>query len=231
MERNRTLVIFASPFLERKSIRDMATAGISDSSARCLKVPRVSRLLPAIVGLTLGLVSAPWTPAGSWTQCGVDTVAWLLFIAGGTLRWWSAIYRNSDETSGLLNAGPYSVCRFPQELGLLAIGCSLAFFMGSMSMATGLGISAFLFLWSASTTDAPERRSASGLEAASELERTRGFWPRPKLFRSPDTVFVDLPELAAELRWTALWLWVPVVGKLLAQFRVESWWPHLLHLP
>jgi hypothetical protein len=85
----------------------------------------------------------------------------------------------------------------------------------------------------------------SAAAAAEELELVRLFGveyqrycrdvPRFRLrirhFESPETLSVCRADLLAELRHTALWMWLPAIGKMLAQFRAESWWPHLLKLP
>ena len=47
----------------------------------------------------------------------------------------------------------------------------------------------------------------------------------------PGPEFVDAGVLFSELRLTVLWMWLPLVGKVLSQFRGEIWWPHWIGLP
>ena len=56
-------------------------------------------------------------------------------------------------------------------------------------------------------------------------------WPRLRLFQTPENIVLDIGTLAPELRRMAVWMWLPVIGKVAAQCRAELWWPHLFGMP
>jgi protein-S-isoprenylcysteine O-methyltransferase Ste14 len=208
----------------------MATAGLSDDARKWPSALLALCLVPAVAGLALGMVSQPWTDDGSWVQWGTDSSAWLLFVAGGVLRWWSAIYRGAQQPQELLAIGPYSFYRYPQHVGALAIACSLAFFMQSGTMAVGFSLAALLYFSASAATERRRLTRDFGPQYAEYRQRVSAFWLRPGLFHTPDAVLTDIRALTAELRCTAFWMWVPALGKMVAQFRAEQWWPHLLRL-
>ncbi len=186
---------------------------------------------PGVAGLALALLSPPLVAAGSWRQFEVDSVAWLSFVLGSALRWWGTFYLASSPRGMLVASGPYSMCRHPIQLGNLFLGASLALFVGSATFGVGAAFTAVAYVAVVVAAEEHRLMSRFGIEYAAYRRRVPAFWMRPGLYHSPETVFVDGVALAGELRRTALWMWLPVLGKTFAQLRAEAWLPHLLRLP
>jgi hypothetical protein len=77
-----------------------------------------------------------------------------------------------------------------------------------------------------------ERRRMAGFGDAYTRYRRAvpRLWPRPAGFQSPGNLFVAASRLRPELWRTLFWVWLPVVAKVLAQLRAETWWPKILGL-
>jgi protein-S-isoprenylcysteine O-methyltransferase Ste14 len=208
----------------------MATAGISDNVGWWSRIQPWVCLLPSALALGLTLVSTPRIPVGSWLQFYIDTLGWLSFVLGTALRWWSALYLASSPRTTLITSGPFSICRNPVQIGNLLLGFSLVLFVASATFALGFAIGAAACLSMAVRTEERRLMRSHGNVYRQYCQRVGRFLMRPSLFQSPEYLFVDAGELARELRLTAVWMWLPVVGKTLAQMRADTWWPHLLHL-
>lgn len=188
-------------------------------------------LAPAVVGLGLALVSPPTLECGSWLQFDFDSLAWLSFIAGAGFRWWGAIYLAGSARGALVTAGPFSICRHPIQVGNLLLGLSLVLFVGSATFAFGFALAAIMYLTLALRADERQLDQQYGRGFREYRRRVPSLIIRPERFQSPETIFVSAKELVQELRYAKLWMWLPVIGKTLAQLRAEAWWPHLSRLP
>jgi protein-S-isoprenylcysteine O-methyltransferase Ste14 len=184
-----------------------------------------------VVCLALTLLSSPLVSVGTWNEFDVDMFGWLIFVLGAAVRWWSAFYRNESQQSRLATFGPYSMCRHPTLLGNWLFCVSLACFLSSLTSLLGFGVAAIGYF--AITIPAEERklREQFGEQYDQYCQRVPRFWPRIRLFQTPENIDIDIGTLAHELRRTALWMWLPVLGKVAAQCRAESWWPHIFGLP
>lgn len=117
------------------------------------------------------------------------------------------------------------------QIGNLLLGLSLVLFVGSWTFALGSAVAAIAYLAVVVRDEQRLLTHRFGLEYRAYCRRVPAFWIRPGLFQSPETMFIDGVALWREVRRTALWMWLPVIGKTFAQIRAESWLPHLLGLP
>ena len=181
--------------------------------------------------LALALLSSPLVSVGSWNEFDVDMLGWLLFVGGAAMRWWSALYRTVELPPQLATTGPYSICRHPTQLGNLLFCVSLACFLSSLTCLLGFGIAAIGYF--SLTIPAEERRlrNVFGEQYDHYCQSVPRLWPRLRSFQTPPEFLLDVGTLLPELRRTALWIWLPVLGKAAAQCRAEMWWPHLFGLP
>jgi protein-S-isoprenylcysteine O-methyltransferase Ste14 len=208
----------------------MATAGTADSFGWWSRAQPWVRFAPAVVTLGMALVSWSNIAVESWMRVHVDTAAWLVFVAAAGIRWWATLHLASEPRC-LSTTGPYSVCRNPMLVANLLFGISFALFLASATFAIGFVVGAigcFLLAVAAEEHELVRRFGREYRDYCTDVPR---FWLRMSHFRSPETLIARRAELIPELRLTALWMWLPVLGKMLAQFRAETWWPHLLRLP
>jgi protein-S-isoprenylcysteine O-methyltransferase Ste14 len=209
----------------------MAMAGTPDVVGFWPRFRSLFALLPCIAAFAVMLVSPPIVPSGSWAQFDLDSLAWLSFIAGAVFRWWGAIYLASSARGVLVTAGPFSICRHPIHLGNLLLGLSLVMFVGSATLALGFALAAAAYLMIVLRAEERWLEQRYGGRFREYCRRVPPLVIRPARFQSPETIFVSARDLVLELRRAAFWMWLPVIGKTLAQFRAETWWPHLLRLP
>jgi hypothetical protein len=113
----------------------------------------------------------------------------------------------------------------------LFFGMSLALFLASVTFAVGFLIGAISWFFAVVAAEEQELARRFGLEYQCYCREVPRFWLRISNFQSPEMLAIRRADLLAEFRLTALWMWLPVAGKLLAQLRAENWWPHLLRLP
>jgi protein-S-isoprenylcysteine O-methyltransferase Ste14 len=209
----------------------MATAGISDNIGWGSKIGPSLGLSPLLLALALALVSAPIVPPGSWLQFDLDSLGWLSFAMGASFRWWGALYVAGSPRGALVTSGPFSICRNPMQIGNLLLGSSLVLFVGSATFAAGFVLAAIAYLSIAVGAEQRQLARRFGSEYRQYCGQVPRLWIRPGLFRSQETLFVSAHELGHELRLATIWMWLPVIGKTLAQLRAETWWPHLIRLP
>ncbi len=183
-----------------------------------------------VVSLALTLLSSPLVSMGTWNEFDVDMFGWLIFVLGAGMRWWSAFYRR-DGVPLLATAGPYSICRHPVQLGNLLFCVSLACFLSSLTCLVGFAIAATCYFLLTIPAEERRMRQQFGEQYEQYCRSVPRFWPRFRLFQTPENIELDMTTLAVELRRMAVWMWLPVIGKAAAQCRAELWWPHFFGLP
>jgi len=209
----------------------MATARISRTDQRRFRIQLWLCLGLIITCLALTLLSSPLVSVGTWNEFDVDTFGWLFFVCGAAMRWWSAFYRTEVPWPELAESGPYSMSRHPTQLGNLLFCVSLACFLSSLTCLVGFAVAAIGYF--SLTIPAEERklRDIFGEQYDRYCRSVPRFWPRLRLFKTPEDIDIDVGTLVHELRRTAVWMWLPVLGKAAAQCRAEVWWPHLFGMP
>jgi protein-S-isoprenylcysteine O-methyltransferase Ste14 len=205
----------------------MATIGVYDEIGWRPRVHSWARLAPLVGFFLAVLLSGPIVLAGPWEEFQVDTLGWLTFLGGAALRWWSALYLGAAGRCNLVTTGPYSLCRYPAQLGSLLLGFSLALFFRSPMFGVGFALAATGYLWLTVPAEEEKLGRLFGSAYQQYCRRVPRFWPRPGQFQTAETIVVEVANLVREFRRTALWIWLPVVGKALAHLRAETWWPHV----
>ncbi len=209
----------------------MSTAtgiAIQDWAARSRGWIGIFLLAPVCVAVVF---STPPTLQGSWMDFGFDQIAWLLFLAGALIRWWSTLYIGGRKTESLICEGPYSMCRNPLYLGTFLMGLSVAVFLESLTFSAAFLLASWIYL--STTVPAEERRLQKrfGSEFSKYAREVPRFFPRLKTFRSAPVVEVRIRGLYVEGIRAARWIWLPILCELVMQLRSQPTWPHNLHLP
>ena len=76
----------------------------------------------------LAALAPPMVAEETVLDVATDALAWLAFVGGATLRWWSTLYIGGHKQKSVVSAGPYSVSRNPLYLGSFLLWLSLALF-------------------------------------------------------------------------------------------------------
>lgn len=209
----------------------MATATISRAARLRFRIQSWICLGLIAICFALALLSSPLISLGTWNEFDLDVLGWLLFVLGAAIRWWSALYRSEGPSADLATTGPYSICRHPGRLGNLLFCASLACFLSSMTCLFGFAAAAIGYFLLTIPAEERRLREVFGERYDRYCRIVPRLWPRLRCFHTPENFLLDIGTLAPELRRTAIWMWLPALGKLAAQCRAETWWPHLFGLP
>ncbi|MFV2065761.1 MAG: isoprenylcysteine carboxylmethyltransferase family protein, partial [Pirellulales bacterium] len=74
----------------------------------------------------VAFMTPPYAAEGSSLDFLADAMAWLIFVMGGTFRWWATLYIGNRKQCVLVTDGPYSLCRNPLYVGTFLIVLSIA---------------------------------------------------------------------------------------------------------
>jgi protein-S-isoprenylcysteine O-methyltransferase Ste14 len=188
-------------------------------------------LLAAVIiapAAILSIFSGPRLAAGSWAHLIVDSCGWVLFLAGAAVRFWSTLYIGGRKRDTIVAEGPYSVCRNPLYGGSLLIALSAAFFLESVVLAAALLITQIAYLL---TTVPQEEAGLERLHPTTFPEycaRVPRAWPKPSLWHTPARLDIDVAALGQEWARASRWIWLPIIARVIAHLRAETWWPHLV---
>jgi protein-S-isoprenylcysteine O-methyltransferase Ste14 len=177
------------------------------------------------------LFSKPLTVEGSWLDCMFDQIAWLTFLIGGAIRWWSTLYIGGRKTSDLISEGPYSLCRNPLYLGTFLMVVSVAIFMQSLTFSAGLILASWIYLSTTIPVEERRLRDRFGSKFDKYCEEVPRLFPRFSGFKSAATIEVRINGLMSEGIRTARWIWLPLICSVVVQLRSEANWPHFFKLP
>lgn len=164
-------------------------------------------------------------------EFAMETIAWLLFFAGASLRWWATLFIGGRKIGELVTAGPYSMCRNPLYLGTLLIAFSVAFFLQSLTLLVALIVVGALYLWITVPIEERRLRKLHGERFTAYCERVPRFLPNFALYHSPAELNVRLVGIRAEFLRMLQWSTVPLVCYLIGQLQTFPWWPTPLTLP
>jgi protein-S-isoprenylcysteine O-methyltransferase Ste14 len=180
---------------------------------------------------TAVLFSRPLSLEGAWLDCFLDQIAWLMFFAGATIRWWATLYIGGKKTGELISEGPYSLCRNPLYLGTFLIVLSAAFFMQSLTLGVGLMLAGWIYLSTTVPVEERRLRDRFGSKFDEYCQAVPRLLPRLRSFHTAPVVEVRMNGLAAEGIRAARWVWLPIICLVIQQLRSEPNWPRYFHLP
>lgn len=181
--------------------------------------------------LALAVCSTPHEAPAAWVALPLELAAWCLFVAGVGFRFWAAIYIGGRKGQALATDGPYSVCRNPLYFGSLLLLASLVLLVESLTLAAGALAASMVYL--GMTIHDEERRLAHKFGPAYVVycRETPRLMPRWSSLRTLERVEVNVPALTRECRSAALYLWLPILARLLAQLRESRLLPAIVDLP
>jgi protein-S-isoprenylcysteine O-methyltransferase Ste14 len=179
----------------------------------------------------MAIFSPPHALEGSWGDVGLDSAGWLLFIIGATFRWWATLYIGGKKYNSIVTEGPYSICRNPLYLGTFLTLMGFSLYLESITFAAGCILAAILYLTVTVSAEEATLRLKFGQPFVEYCDKVPRFWPRFRLFQSPPEITVNVRGLWSEAYRAARWIWLPVLGEILAQCRTEAWFPKWFHMP
>jgi protein-S-isoprenylcysteine O-methyltransferase Ste14 len=179
----------------------------------------------------LALLNTPTVVEGSTLDVTLDVLAWLTFLAGTFLRFWSTLYIGGRKGRQVVTDGPYSLCRHPLYLGTFLLTLSAGLFLESLLLILGALLLGCVYAALTIRVEEQHLLAKLGEEYKAYCERTPRLLPDFRKFNSPEFIKVKVHTLGLELRRSVLWLFLPAVAEVVNALRVANWWPHYFHLP
>lgn len=181
--------------------------------------------------LAVAVCSTPREATAASVEWPVEVTAWCSFVGGVGFRFWAAIYIGGRKGQTLATDGPYSVCRNPLYFGSLLLLASFVTSVQSLTLVAGALAASAVYL--GMTIHDEERRLEQKFGPAYVVycRETPRLIPRWSSLRTRERVEVNLPALARECRSASLYLWLPIVARLLVQLRESRLLPVIADLP
>ena len=164
-------------------------------------------------------------------EYAIEMLAWLLFFAGGCLRWWATLFIGGRKITELVTDGPYSMCRNPLYVGTILITFSVAFFLQSLTLLLTMLVVSAIYLWITVPIEERRLRAKFGAPFIAYCERVPRFLPKFGLYQSPRELSVRLDGIQAEFLRMLQWSAVPILCYFVEHLRMLPWWPTPLALP
>lgn len=195
---------------------------------RARAIVAISMLVPVVIA---AIGAPPHAVVGTWGALAFNSAGWLLFIAGGGLRWWATLYIGHQKTRRLICDGPYSLCRNPIYASNFILALSFAMFLQSATLAIWLFPVGAIYLYNTVRNEEYRLRQAFGEAFDAYCQRVPRFVPQLSSFTSRPAVRVHMWGIACELFRMLRWMWIPFCGTLLLQIRSAPGWGSAYWLP
>lgn len=180
--------------------------------------------------LTLGLLSNPRVLEGTLAAWCLNAVGWTFFTAGLAIRLWATLYIGGRKAKGVVELGPYSVCRNPLYWGTLLVVVSQVLLLKSGIFAVGLIIPVVIYMLGVVPAEEAYLLEKLGDEYVDYCSRVPRWWPRFAQYQSPEVIDVNVRGLRAECVRILGWIWLPFVVNTLCVLRMQAWWYTPLNL-
>jgi len=185
-------------------------------------------LAPALVGAAMSPVHFR---AGSWGAFACTSVGWLLFLAGGAMRWWATLYVGARKNNTLVTDGPYSITRNPLYYGTFLLTLSVGVLSQSAVLLAAEVLLAIFYLYVTISTEERDLTAMYGDRFQAYCQGVPRFFPRFRRIHVLETIDVHTKGLRRELMRMARWALIPILCDLFTHLRSEAWWPLWLRLP
>jgi protein-S-isoprenylcysteine O-methyltransferase Ste14 len=178
----------------------------------------------------LGLLSAPRIAEDTLLAWGLNGVGWALFTGGLGIRLWATLYIGGRKAKGVIDLGPYSVCRNPLYWGTLCVLVSQVLMFKSGVFAIGAILPVLIYVFGVVPAEEAYLSQKLGADYLDYCRRVPRWWPHFANYQSPETLEINIKGLKAELRRILGWIWLPFAIQSLCAMRMQPWWYAPLNL-
>ena len=179
----------------------------------------------------VAILASPRVMPDSWLDVGIDALAWVAFLAGAGLRFWSTLYIGGRKSDFVVQEGPYSICRHPLYLGSVLLVLSGALFLKSLLFSGALALLALAYFLFTVPAEEEYLSARLGEPYREYCRRVNRLWPSLRTFETPARITVDVHSLSLECARASRWIWLPLVGEIIGHLRAAPWWPRLFTVP
>lgn len=164
-------------------------------------------------------------------EFSLEILAWVLFFAGGCLRWWATLFIGGRKIEELVTEGPYSMCRNPLYVGTLLMAFSVAVFLQSLTLFAAIVVVGAFYLWITVPIEERKLQNVYGDRFTAYCNRVPRVFPNPWLYTAPDVINVRMGGIRAEFLRMLQWSGLPLICYFVEHLRMLPWWPTPLSLP
>jgi protein-S-isoprenylcysteine O-methyltransferase Ste14 len=162
-------------------------------------------------------------------QFGVMEVSGVFLIIAGVLgRFWAILYIGAVKNRGVMQDGPYSICRHPlylfSTIGVFGFG----FMLGSLTLAAGLGLSVLMILQATASREERFLRSEFGAEYQAYAARVPRIIPKPSLFTTGPIIEVSVMALKVNFADALVFLAFIPLAEMMEAVHEKGWLPSVV---
>ncbi|GHC66226.1 methyltransferase family protein [Neogemmobacter tilapiae] len=162
-------------------------------------------------------------------QFGVMEVSGVFLIIAGVLgRFWAILYIGALKNRGVMQEGPYSICRHPlylfSTIGVFGFG----FMLGSLTLAAGLGLSVLMILQATASREERFLRSEFGAEYQAYAARVPRILPKPSLFTTGPVIEVSVAALRVNFADALVFLAFIPLAEMMEAVHEKGWLPSVV---
>lgn len=143
---------------------------------------------------------------------------------GLAIRLWATLYIGGRKAKGVIDLGPYSVCRNPLYWGTVMVLLSQVLLFKSAIFAVGMIVPVVIYLLGVVPAEEAYLTQKLGEPYLDYRRRVPRWWPRWSQYTSPEVIDVDVKGLRAELMRILGWIWLPFIIQSLCAMRMQAWW-------
>lgn len=160
-----------------------------------------------------------------------NAAGWTLFTSGLAIRLWATLYIGGRKAKGLIDSGPYSICRNPLYWGTLMVLMAAVVLSKSLTFAFGAIIPIFVYMWGVVPAEEAYLSERLGDVYLAYCRRVPRWWPQFSQYATPSEITINVRGLRAECLRILGWIGLPFFLQAVCVLRAQSWWFAPFNLP
>lgn len=178
----------------------------------------------------LSLASRPRIVEGTLAAWTLDAAGWTLFTLGLAIRLWATLYIGGRKAKGLIDSGPYSICRNPLYWGTFFVLLASVLLFKSATYGLGAIVPILVYLWGVVPAEEAYLAEKLGEKYVDYCRRVPRWLPNFSQYASPVEITINVRGLRAECLRILGWIGLPFALQAVCVLREQSWWYAPLNL-
>lgn len=181
-------------------------------------------VISLVSGLAMALLSPSTVREGTLLAIAINGLGWISLLAGVTLRLWATLYIGGRKGIGVMDRGPYSICRNPLYWGTLFALIGGVLMVKSAILALTLILPIFIYVKWVVPAEEAYLTEKLGLDYVRYCNRVPRWWPQWNQYSGDKQLEVKLAALWSETCRVVGWLSIPFGIQLLLLLKAQQFW-------